>query len=129
MVRFVEPRPDGLAAVPILPGKPDCSADLSLAIDALAQRYPDDRMALLSSLQDSTISLFTDQSPASFETALLQLVDERIEPLTNTRAFLIPGDHHGLFEDFAAYASGGVALPDWLGQMLDDDPTWSTLGR
>lgn len=108
---------------------PECRDDLSQILATLAQKYPQDRLALLSSRQDPVIGAFLLQTPTGFENALLQLVDQRIAPLANARAFLVEGDDHALLRKPAAYSAGGLDLPAWLTQMVRDDPGWSTLGR
>lgn len=111
---------------PLCPG---CRDDLSQSLPALAQRYPADRLALLSTRRDAVIRSYLLQSPAGFERALLQLVDQRVAPLAGARAFLVPGEGHALLQDPAAQVAGGVGLLAWLGQMIDDDPAWATVGR
>lgn len=108
---------------------PRCRDDLSQVLRTLADRYPHDRIALLSSRQDAVIRGFLLQTSAGFETALLQLVDDRIAPLANARAFLVDGADHALLRKPAAYTAAGVTLPMWLAQMIDDDPGWATAGR
>jgi hypothetical protein len=115
-----------LTLAPICPA---CRDDLSQILAAVASRYPDDRIALLSSRRDLVISAFLLQTPAGFENALLQLVDQRITPLPNGRAFLVGGSDHALLRRPASYTAGGVSLPSWLGQMVNDDPGWTTVGR
>ena len=111
---------------------PRCADDLSLVIPALAEKYPDDRLALVSSLEDSVIRTYLDLSPTDFQAALLKLVDERIAPLAGAdgaRAFLASGSNHALLEAPADYAAGEVTLPDWLAQLVGDDAAWATQGR
>jgi hypothetical protein len=115
-----------LTLAPLCPG---CRDDLSQILPTLAAKYPQDRIALLSSRRDPVISAFLFQTPSGFESALLQLVDERILPLANGRAFLVDGNDHALLRKPGAYAAGGAALPSWLGQMVNDDPAWATAGR
>ena len=111
-----------------------CPEDLSQALVALAQKYPEDRIALLSSRQDAVIRSFfglgVNPMPAeAFEADLFELVDERIAPLANARAFLVPGNGHALLEDVAEWSADGTPLPDWIRQMVHDEDGWSTLGR
>ncbi len=112
----------------------ECTDDLSQAIVALTEKYPDDRFALVSTRQDAVIRSFfglgVSPVPAeTFEGDLLELVDQRIAPLANARAFLVPGDGHALLEDFDGWEADGTRLPEWIGHMVNDDPGWSTLGR
>ncbi len=115
-----------LTLAPLCPG---CRDDLSQILSAIADKYPQDRIALLSSRQDAVIRSFLLQTPTGFENALLQLVDQRIAPLAGARAFVIGGEDHALLQKPASYSSGGLGLPTWLGQMVSDDPAWATVGR
>lgn len=85
----------------LLPLCPACADDLSRILETLAGKYPRDRIALVSSRQDSVISSFVLQTPSGFENALLQLVDERISPNPNAAQ----ADEH------LARAEGGRASP------------------
>jgi hypothetical protein len=115
-----------LTLAPLCPG---CKDDLSQVLPSLAARYPEDRMALISSRQDPVIGAFVLQTPADFERALLQLVDQRVAPLANGRVFLVSGSDHALLRKPGTYSAGGVSLPAWLAQMVNDEPAWSTAGR
>jgi hypothetical protein len=107
----------------------DCRGDLSTILGVLAQKYPSDRFALLSSRQDAVISGYLLQTPTGFERALEELVDQRIAPLPQARAFLVGGGGHALLQDPAAHTAGGIALPSWLGRMIHDKADWTTVGR
>jgi hypothetical protein len=110
-----------------------CNPDLSQAIGALRARYPQDRIALLSSLQDLVIRGYIGRSAGEYQTALLDLVDQRFSTATpsvpGAHAFLVEGSGHGLFSDVESWTVAGTSLPEWLNQMIDDDPGWTTLGR
>jgi hypothetical protein len=113
--------------VPLCPG---CADDLSLSVEALAARWPDDRLALISFRQDPTIAFFAGITPVAFEAALLRLADEHVVPYAPQRAaFLVEGSDHTTLGNPSAHLADGVPLPDWLSQMLNDDPGWTTLGR
>lgn len=106
--------------------------DLSQALPALAEKYPHDRIALVSTRQDEVIRGFFGLLPADvFEESLLELVDTRIAPLANAEAFVVDGAAHGLLEDFAAWSATGTPLPklpDWIRQMVHDEVGWTTQG-
>jgi hypothetical protein len=116
-------------------GSPLVPADLSQAFPTLAAKYPQDRIALLSTRQDAVIRAFFGFMPADvFEQSLLELIDTRIAPLNEppaparAAAFVVDGDHHALLEDFAAWSADGTALPDWMRQMVQDEEGWTTQG-
>lgn len=105
---------------------PGCRDDLSLVIPSYAPRYPDDRMALLSSLQDKTISGYLLRAPATFENDLLEMATERLDPTAHGRYFFVPGQTHTMLFDLAQFTSNGVRLGDWLKQLVSDDPAWKS---
>lgn len=108
-----------------------CRDDFSQAIGALREKYPDDRIALLSSRQDQVIRAFFGVLPADvFEESLLELVDARFAAQGDgIEAFLVEGDDHVLLEDVGAWSADGTSLTDWIRQMVDEEDVWSTLGR
>jgi hypothetical protein len=120
-----------------LPGPAECEADLSLVFPALASRYPDDRLALLSSTRDDVIRSFfgsftpfsvTPMDPAIFEAGLRALAG-RIEddaPPGETHVFVVPGTTHTMLGSPGAFVSGGTGLFQWLAQQVEDDPGWSS---
>lgn len=106
-----------------------CEDDLSQVVAALRAKYPDDRFALVSSLQDATLRAFLDYPSAEdYQAALLQLVDQRFSTEA-THSFLVEGTGHGLLRTVEAQQALGTDLASWLRQMVDDEPGWTTLGR
>lgn len=113
----------------LLPLCPDCALDLSALLPVLARAHPGARLALLSSRQDRVIRGYVGLGPAGFEAAVLRLVDERVAPLAQARAFLVPGDGHTMLGAPAAFTSGDVTLLEWLRRMVEDEAGWTTAGR
>jgi hypothetical protein len=129
------------AAVAEACGSPCDGALPTLApiIPTLATRYPADRFALLSSLQDQTIRYFfmdwTDSNqllnggmPAGdFETALRQLAAsiEDSTPPGETHAFLVTGSTHPMLDKPGNFTSENVTLFEFLRRQVEDDPAWS----
>ncbi len=116
-----------------------CATDMSLAFPALETKYPDDRLALLSSTQDATIRAFfgaftttwpyvVSMDATTFETGLRDLAG-RIEDATppgETHAFIVAGTSHTMLGHPADFTSQhGTSLFDWLGQQVNDDAGWS----
>ena len=89
---------------------PTCKDDLSLGLPALAARYPSDRLSLLSSLQDRTISQYVFADGPTFEGHLRHLAATVIAPLASMRVFFIAGSSHTMLGDPAAVPG----LWDWL---------------
>ena len=102
-----------------------CHTDLSAQLTALSRRFPHDRLALLSSLQDQVIAGYYLLSGPALEQELLRITAEVIAPTPNVRAFLVPGNTHTMLGDPTAF-SQGISLLSWLDQQAADDPAWST---
>lgn len=116
---------------------PACADDLSQGLVELAWRYPQDRIALLSPLQDLTIRGFFGRltlippsfapMPADdFEAALRSLGASAIDPAPNARYFFTAGEGHALLLDPAAVTSP-APLEAWLELMLSDSPEWTSV--
>jgi hypothetical protein len=105
-----------------------CATDLSQLYPALAALYPQDRMALLSSLQDQTISAYFQLSGADFQTKLQQMIADRIDPSPRFHTFLIPGQSHTMLGTPDTMMAGGLTLEAWLGQMIGGDAAWMSVG-
>jgi hypothetical protein len=108
-------------------GMQDCKSDLSLAVKLLASTYPNDRMSLLSSLQDQTIRSYFLQSPSGFQTALLMMAHDILDPTTNFRYFFVDGQTHTMLFNESAFTSQGTSLEAWLTQEVGDDAGWKSL--
>lgn len=103
-----------------------CKDDVSAAIPLLVQKYPRDRMALLSSLQDRTIRTYLLMSAQAFEMNLNQLAEKRLDPTANFRYFFISGESHTMLGKPAGYKSQSTALPVWLKSMVGDSAEWKS---
>jgi hypothetical protein len=105
-----------------------CGNDLSQLYPALAALYPQDRMALLSSLQDQTISTYFQLSGADFQAKLQQMIADWIDPSPRFHTFLIPGTSHTMLGTPDTIMAGGLTLEAWLGQMIGGDAAWMSVG-
>ena len=90
----------------------------------LAQAFPNDRMALLSSLQDLTIRTFLFTTPWDYESHLRALANDVLEPTGHFEHFFVSGDSHTMLNDASAFSSENVALWTWLSRMVANDPAW-----
>lgn len=106
-------------------GEP-CKTDFSLGLVALSTMFPNDRLSLLSSLQDQVIRTYFMQSGAGFQTELLKLSTDVLDPLPNFRYFFIPGQSHTMLGSPEAFNSNGVQLWDWLRAQVEDEPVWES---
>ena len=106
---------------------PECQTDLSGLVSALGEKYPGDRAALLSSLQDKTIGGYFLKSGPQFQADLYDVATTVIDPLPDFRYFFVPGTTHTMLGDPARFkTTDGVALQSWITQMVTDDPAWSS---
>jgi hypothetical protein len=104
-----------------------CQTDFSKLETTLTTNYPNDRMALLSSLQDGTIERYFMLSANAFQTDLLQMVSDRLAPSVAFRAFLITGTQHTLLGTMTTSTTNGTVLEPWLDQMINDQKGWDTV--
>jgi hypothetical protein len=110
----------------IAPICPKCITDASQLYPTLSSAAPNDRLALLESLQDGTISKFYAMSGSDFQTNLLALAQTTLDPLPNFRYFFIPGSSHTMVGNPANFTQNGVGLWTWMTQLVGDDPAWAT---
>jgi Pectinacetylesterase len=101
-----------------------CRDDFSRLNSVLTNRYPNDRMALLSSLQDVTIRTYFMLTPDQFQTDLLQMIGDRLTPSLAFRSFVITGDQHTLLSTMTTSTTNGVILEPWLDDMVNDRGNW-----
>jgi hypothetical protein len=104
-----------------------CNDDFSKAVTLLANKYPKDRMGLLSSEQDQTIRGYLLLSPTGFQGELNQVTMDVFDKLPNYKHFYVDGQTHTMLGNIGNFSSKGMALENWLTQMVSDDPTWSSL--
>jgi hypothetical protein len=118
---------------------PECRTDQSAGLRELAERYPDDRIALVSHLQDATIRgffgtyafvppTFAPMSAARFETELRLLGTTVLDPVTaNAKYFFTSGDRHPTLEDPTVIVTPAPGLEAWLELMLTDAASWESV--
>jgi hypothetical protein len=106
---------------------PDCRDDLSSLYTVLSRKYPGDRMALLSALQDPVISVFFSLSLQQFEASLRATVRDRSGGTQNLRAFLVAGTQHGFLPTSATTSSAGTTLESWLDTLVNGGAGWATV--
>jgi hypothetical protein len=102
---------------------PACRSGLSPGLQAVAAKYPADRLALLSSLQDSVISGYFLMPGPVFQEHLLRMAADVLDPSANARYFFVPGSSHTMVLAPASFEQG-VPLLEWLGQQVSGDPAW-----
>lgn len=105
----------------VAPLCPGCRDDFTRWIPALLSRYPGDRYALLSSLQDGVIRGFFLLSAPEFEGSLLEMAHKVLDPHPSFRYYFVAGSKHTML-----YAPPAPLL-GWLRQFIGDDPAWASV--
>lgn len=106
---------------------PQCSCrnGFEPALQALTQRFPSDRVSLLSYEQDSVIPSYFGLTATQFQTDLNATATGAIVPAANARSFFVSGSGHVLL--FApSTLTQGVSLTTWLAQQIGDSAAWTS---
>jgi Pectinacetylesterase len=103
-----------------------CTSDLSAGVPALVNAFPNDRLALLSSLQDQTIRSYFLLSGTGFEDALLRMTTDRLEPTAHFKYFYVTGQTHTMLGAPGNFTSNATPLKTWLTQEVTDDGAWAS---
>src|SRR5581483_101923 len=103
-----------------------CLMDFSQGIPSLANAWPNDRMALLSSEQDKTISGYFLLSGPGFMTALNTMATDRIDPQPDFHYFFVTGNTHTMLGNVPSFTSGTTTLWTWLNQFVGGDAAWKS---
>jgi Pectinacetylesterase len=102
-----------------------CTTDLSALYTALSARYPSDRLALLSSLQDAVIRMFLlNMDAPTFQINLLDLGTSIFDPTSNFKYFFVTGDTHTMLGHPQDFTSNSKNLDDWLTSEINDGADW-----
>jgi len=89
-----------------------------------AQRFPNQRGALLSFRNDTTLSAFYQITTTQFAQGLDIVRAQHFDPFVTRRYFVLAGSGHVLFGNPATVGATGTTLEQFLTQMLNDDPNW-----
>jgi hypothetical protein len=105
----------------------ECSQDPGFVPTSLGRLNPNDNLALLSSLQDTTIRSYYLLPGPDFETALRKMAADHIDPQPRFHRFFIDGSSHTMLGSPSSAKVGNVSLWTWINQMASDDPAWTNL--
>lgn len=116
-------------AATITPLCPTCQSDLSELWTVLHAAHPTDRLALLTSTQDSTMSGFFGLTPTQFQTGVTNLAS-KLQGIPDAASFQVAGSAHALLANApASYSTAsGTSLLTWLGLEVNDDAGWTSVG-
>jgi hypothetical protein len=102
-----------------------CREDFSLLPSKLAERYPNDRMALVSAIRDDDITRNWHLTPDRFEGALTAHA-QALDKTERFRTFLFPGTTHMTLRHPERFSANGEPLATWLREQVDDAPGWAS---
>lgn len=112
-------------AATLPPGCGACATRLDAIFSYYASVFPSHRAALLSYTRDNVLSLFFGISQTQFNAGLDEVIANQFDPFPNRHTFIVPGTNHVLWSNSALTASG-VTLAEWISQMVNDDPGWTS---
>ncbi len=110
----------------------ECRTDITKSFPSLARRYPADRMSLLSYEKDTVMPFFWLIGDGAFVTLLLETAHGTIDPLANTKYFLVGGtaadspQGHTVLGHPGDFSVAGVGLWQFLDQQVNDTPGWAS---
>jgi hypothetical protein len=102
-----------------------CESNVSSLYGFIATSAPTGRLALLSYTQDETIRSYFGLSAVQFASGLDELAAAEFSPYTNLAYFFVPGQDHVLALTPSLNVNG-VTLQQFLTQMINDDPAWTS---
>ncbi len=106
---------------------PTCATDWTQFLPTLLAKYPNDRFALLSSLQDETISQFMGLSGAQMEDNLRSIAKTQFDPSPRAKYFYVTGNVHTFLGATGTTTSQGTQLVPWLQAQLDGTAAWTSV--
>lgn len=112
-------------AATLPPGCTACATRLDAIFSHYASVFPDHRAALLSYTSDPVLSLFYGISSSQFTNGLNEVVANQFDPYPNFHSYIVTGSNHVLWTN-PSLSITGVSLAQWIGQMVDDDPGWTS---
>jgi hypothetical protein len=105
-----------------------CKSNIAEVTPYYAKTYPASRFALLSYTHDTVISVFFVSTQDQFAGHLADMTANRIDPLTNTRYFVVDAAAHTMLGNLGT-KSGSAVLGNWLTDMWSDSPSWANVGE
>jgi len=92
------------------------------------EQNPNSRAALLSHNQDGIIGLYFALDAVAMAWGHVQLAGEVYNPNPHANWFVLDGTAHTMLGDWSVFSVAGIGLKEWIGQMVSDDPAWSSVG-
>lgn len=104
----------------------DCADDLSRFYARIAARHPDDRIAVMSTMEDLLIRTLYWLPPQDFSAALVRLRDDVLSAQPHTRTYFAAGFGHTFTGD-PNITVNGITVKRWLADMVTDDAAWASV--
>lgn len=110
-------------------GCPRCAQRLDAILDFYTTRFPPPaRMAILSYIEDTTISTYFGQAPDQYGVALEAFAQSVLAPRPNARYYFVADQGHVLAGNFNTRATPtSPTVGEWLGQLDSDSPAWANV--
>jgi hypothetical protein len=70
---------------------------------------------------------FGNQSASQFQTELYNMASTLLDPDSHFHYFFTAGTGHTYLYTVGAGLEKGVWLPSWLGEMVNDNPKWTSV--
>lgn len=109
---------------------PDCAGcqqSFGALFDYYGEHFGANRAALLSYTTDSILPIYFDITKEQGSEGIAKVVVDHFDPYPSFHAFLAEGESHVLLTAKTPVSTRGVKLQEWLGQMVNDDPAWTSV--
>ncbi|APR77171.1 Hypothetical protein A7982_02518 [Minicystis rosea] len=109
---------------------PDCAAckeTFGALYDYYGKTFTTQRRALLSYTTDWILPIYFGFEEAQFPTIIDEIAEKRVDPYPAAHYFFADGKGHVLLTADTLPSTNGIALQTWLGQMVNDDPAWTSV--
>ncbi|PCC73028.1 Pectinacetylesterase [Nannocystis exedens] len=114
-------------AASLPPDCPECLETFGAIYDYYGANHTTQRWALLSYTRDWIVPIYFGFTQEAFPQAIAEIVQTHVAPYENARYFLLDAVGHVLLTARLPVTSNGVDLQAWLGQMVADDPAWTSV--
>ncbi|MEM9862806.1 MAG: pectin acetylesterase-family hydrolase [Myxococcota bacterium] len=104
-----------------------CADDWSRIYSAAAAADPTARVALLSWSVDPVIAFYFDSEESEFASGLESAQRDHFDTNRNAALFAVRGEGHTMFGQFESTVAGGTNALRWIYQVLNDDPSWTSV--
>lgn len=101
-----------------------CLTSMPTVLEERAAAAPDARIGLITTRNDSVITLFTAQPLGTLPGRVDKLIADQYVGDDHLQAFVVDGDEHVLSGNLDRVGPGGVRLGDWIAAWRDGTEDW-----